>query len=200
MTARRAFFHWQFVAAVLLPLWVLFGRGLFGAAVGWQFLLLIVLMPLLSLAMFAVGGITAARKGVRQARAVSWLDVAVIGSWHLAILALGFFVVDSNAGAEVRSSAFTRVAGQETASLSEALANVSGALVVMLAIAAFWAAGRQLVRETRARVKSAIQTIEREAGWVNPEGLPSRLTAPQGPAAGRVIRIDPPDAPPAPRP
>jgi hypothetical protein len=200
MTARRAFFYWQFVAAVVLPLWVLIGRGLFGAAVGWQFLLLVVLMPLLSIAMFAVGGLTAARKEVRRLRAVAWLDVAVIGAWHVAILALGFFLVDSNAGGDGGSSAFTRVAGQDVERLSSALANASGALVVVLAVAAFWVAVWQFVRETRARVKSAIETIERDARWVNPDGLPSRLGAPQGPAAGRVIRIDPPEAPPAPRP
>ena len=127
MTARRAFFYWQFVAAVLLPLWVLIGRGLFGAAVGWQFLLLIVLMPLLSIAMFAVGGVTAARKEVRRNRAVAWLDVAVIGAWHLTIISLGFFLVDSNAGSDGGSSAFTQLAGQDTEPLSRALANVSGA-------------------------------------------------------------------------
>ena len=200
MTARRAFFYWQFVAAVLLPLWVLIGRGLFGAAVGWQFLLLIVLMPLLSIAMFAVGGVIAARKEVRRTRAVAWLDIAVIGAWHLTILSLGFFLVDSNAGSESGSSAFTQLAGQDTEPLSRVLANVSGALVVLLAAAAFWLAVWQFVRETRARVKSAIETIERDARWVNPEGMPSRLAAPQGPAAGKVIRIDPPDEPPAPRP
>jgi len=192
MSARRAFFYWQFVAAVLLPLWVLIGRGLFGAAVGWQFLLLVVLMPLLSIAMFGVGGLTAARKEVRRARAVAWLDVAVIGAWHVAILSLGFFLVDSNAGSDIGSSAFTRLAGSGAVDLSTALANLSGALVVVLAVAAFWITGWQFVRETRARVKSAIETIERDARWVNPEGLPSRLGAPQGPAAGRVIRIDPP--------
>jgi hypothetical protein len=200
MTARRAFFPWQFLAAVLLPLWVLFGRGLFGAAVGWQFLILIVLMPLLSIAMFAVGGLTAARKSVRQARAVSWLDVAVIGGWQVAILALGFFLVDSNAGSDSGSSAFTQVAGQDVEPLSVVLANVSGALVVLLGIAAFWAALWQFVRETRERVRSAIETIERDAAWVNPDRLPSRLAAPEGPAAGQVIRIEPPDPPPPPRP
>jgi hypothetical protein len=199
MTARRAFFYWQFVAAVLLPLWVLFGRGLFGAAVGWQFLILLVLMPLLGIAMFAVGGLTAARKAVRQARAVSWLDAAVIGAWHVAIVSLGFFLVDSDAGSEQRSSAFTQVAGQDVETLSAVLANLSGALVVVLGMAAFWATLWQLVRETRERVRSAMETFERDARWVNPEGLPSSLAAPQGPAAGRVIRIDPPNEPPASR-
>jgi hypothetical protein len=199
MTARRAFFYWQFLAAVLLPLWVLIGRGFFGAAVGWQFLVLLVLMPLLSIAMFAVGGVTAARKDVRTNRAVAWLDVAVIGAWHLTILSLGFFLVDSNAGGERGSSAFTQLAGADAEPLSSALANVSGALVVLFAAGAFWLAVWQFVRETRARVKGAIEILERDARWVNPEGLPSRLAAPEGPAAGRVIRIDPPDGPPTSR-
>jgi hypothetical protein len=74
---RRAFFYWQFPAAVILPAWILVGWGIF-AATSWQILGLIVGVMLLTVAMLATAGLIFARKDVRADRAVSWLDVGLV--------------------------------------------------------------------------------------------------------------------------
>jgi hypothetical protein len=135
MLFRRGFYYWQFIAALLLPVWVLVGRGIVSSGIGWDFVLYLVLCPILCVAMLAVAGLTAARKGVRSTKAVSWLDVAAGGAWHAAIVLYGFFS-------------------------SAPLATV----IVLLAIAAFWVAAWQLFTETRQRVKNALSLDPIDAG------------------------------------
>jgi hypothetical protein len=127
MYTRRALFYWQFVAAVVLPSWVLIGRGLILSDVSWDFLLYLLLCPLLFVAMLAVAGLTTARKAVRSTRSVSWRDAAVMLVWHAAIVAYGFVA-------------------------SGALA----ALIVLIGVLAFWNAAWELYSETRTRVKNAL--------------------------------------------
>jgi hypothetical protein len=127
MYTRRALFYWQFIAAVVLPSWVLIGRGLILSDVSWDFLLYLLLCPLLFVAMLAVAGLTTARKAVRSTRSVSWRDAAVMLVWHAAIVAYGFVA-------------------------SGALA----ALIVLVGVLAFWNAAWELYSETRTRVKNAL--------------------------------------------
>jgi hypothetical protein len=134
MWIRRSLFYWQFAAALVLPVWVLIGRGIFGSSLGWDFLLFAFLCPVLGIAMIVIAGLTAARKAVRTSRAVSWLDAAVLVVWHGAIIAFGF--IDTTAIA---------------------------VLVVVAAIAAFWIAVGQLVVETRNRVRSVMASFEEAA-------------------------------------
>lgn len=195
MIARRAFFYWQFAAALLLPLWVLVGRGLFGATVGWQFVLLVILAPILAISMLVVAGVTAARKEVRSTRSVSWLDMAVVGVWHLSILALGFFLVDVGASGEGGSSAFTQLAGGDAEPLSTVLANLFGALTVIVGVAAFWIAIWQFLRETRKRVRTVMETLERDAGRAAPGSGPALWKGPDGRGTARVIRLEPTEPP-----
>jgi len=131
---RRAFYYWQFIAVIVLPLWVLVGRGIFGSSVGWDFVLFLLLCPILALALLAIAGLTTARKSVRSQRAVSWIDAGVLTAWHAAIIAYGF--VD---------------------------ATVLAALVIVVAVAAFWIALWQLVTETRNRFTSLVEGFERDA-------------------------------------
>jgi hypothetical protein len=126
MLLRRALFYWQFTAALLLPVWVVVGRGVFGSGVGWDILLYIVLSIVLGISMLAVAGITVARKAVRTTRSLTNRDLLVLGLWHLAIIAYGF--VDAPALA---------------------------ALIVLLTVIAFWNAVILLFTETRERVKNA---------------------------------------------
>jgi hypothetical protein len=127
MYLRRALFYWQFIAAIVLPSWVLIGRGIILDGVGWDLLLYLVLCPILFVVMLAVAGLTAARKSVRDARAVSWTDAAVIGAWHIAIIAYGF-----------------------------ATSSVLSIVIVVIALVAFWNAVWQLFAETRQRVQAAL--------------------------------------------
>lgn len=136
---RRAFFYWQFPAAVILPAWILVGWGVF-AATGWQILGLIVGVMMLTLGMLAVSGLVFARKSVRETRAVSWLDVALLAVLHGLIIAVGFFT-------------------PATALL--------GTLSVVALIALFWAGVVQLVVDTRRRVRSVLADFEAQAARLN---------------------------------
>jgi uncharacterized membrane protein YphA (DoxX/SURF4 family) len=132
---RRAFFYWQFPAAVILPAWILVGWGVF-AATGWQIIGLIVGVMMLTVAMLATAGLIFARKDVRAERAVSWLDVGLLTLLQGLIVAVGFFT-------------------PVTALL--------GTLSVVAVIALFWSGIIQLVVETRRRVRAALAGFEAQA-------------------------------------
>lgn len=134
MVIRRALFFWQFIAAVVLPTWVLIARGILGSSVGWDFVLFVVICPMLGIAMLGVAGFTFARKQVRATRAVSWLDAAVIGVWHATIVAYGF--IDSS---------------------------LIAVFIVVATIAAFWIAVWQLFSETRRRVRGVLASFEQSS-------------------------------------
>ena len=134
MLARRAFYYWQFPAAVLLPGWLLVGWSLWGEGSG--FVGIALTAPLLVVAVLVVAGLTVPRRSVRQAKAVSWLDLGVVGLWHLLVIALGFF-------------------GQAT--------NLLAVLAVAGGIAAFWLVIWELVDETRKRVRRVFEQIDRAA-------------------------------------
>ncbi len=135
MLIRRAFFYWQFPAAVILPAWILVGWGVF-AATGWQILGVIVGVMMLTVAMLATAGLIFARKDVRAERAVSWLDVGLLVVLQGLIVAVGFFT-------------------PATALL--------GTLSVVAVIALFWSGVIQLIVETRRRVRSALAGFEAQA-------------------------------------
>jgi len=131
---RKAFFYWQFPAAVILPAWILIGWGVF-AATGWQIIGLIVGVMMLTVAMLATAGLIFARKDVRAEKAVSWLDVGLLTVLHGLIIAVGFFT-------------------PATALL--------GTLSVVVVIALFWSGIIQLVVETRKRVRAALAGYEEQ--------------------------------------
>ena len=126
MLFRRALFYWQFTAALLLPVWVVIGRGLYGSANGWDILLYIVLSIVLGIALLAVAGVTTARKAVRTSRTVSTRDAIILSIWHLAIIVYGF-----------------------------ADAAWLAAIIILITVVAFWQAVIALFAETRQRVRSA---------------------------------------------
>ena len=127
MWLRRAFYYAQFGAIPILPLWLLIGRGLVVEGPGWEFVLLLVVCPILAVGMAIVVGLTMARKSVRVRRMVSWLDTGILGAWYLSIIAAGLV-------------SYTAMA----------------VLVILLSGAAFWSALWQLFTETRRRVETAM--------------------------------------------
>jgi hypothetical protein len=156
MVLRRALYYWQFIGAVVLPAWVLIGRGIILADVGWDFVLYLVLCPVLFVAMLAAAGLTVARKKVRDLRAVSWLDAAIIGAWHISIIAYGFLALSGLA-----------------------------AIVVVVALLAFWNATWQLYTETRSRVREAFSLGPIDAGGYAADAYDPAVDA------GRVIIVNP---------
>lgn len=123
------------IAAVVLPIWPLVGWGLFGGG-GWEFLVLIVSMPILFLTMAAVAGLIWARPTVRRERAVSWLDVGVLTLWHACILGFGLFGPASNGFAVVG---------------------------VLAGLAAFWVASWEFFTDARKRAQETMAEFERIA-------------------------------------
>jgi len=134
MFYRRILYLGQFVAAIVLPTWVLIGRGLLDNDIGWEFLVFLVAAPFLSIGMLAVAALTFARRSVRSTRTVSWLDAGLLTAWYLAIIAYGLWA-------------------------STTLAIV----VLVLAVGAFWLAIWQFVRETRARWRGLVAGFEEAA-------------------------------------
>lgn len=134
MLLRRGFYYALFGAFIVLPVFLLIGRGLVLADNGWDFALLLLVSPILGIFMLVVAGFTMARKSVRRDRAVSWLDVGVHLAWYLSIIAAGVFAHPAVA-----------------------------AIVIILGVGAFWLALWQLFTETRRRVKSALASLDYSA-------------------------------------
>ena len=181
MVLRRVLYRLLWPAVVVLPLWVLLGRAAFGVPLGAQVLGQIVLVPLLFVAQAAAVGVVVARRSVRRARAVSWLDAGLLLLTWLAQLALGFFLVDSVAGSRP-ASAFTQLAGDGRVDLSTALFAVSAVLTILGGLGLAVAAVRQFVQEARGRVAASLADLDRlasgAAGPTPPHGGPASDDAP----------------------
>jgi hypothetical protein len=87
---RKGLYRALFPAAVVLPVWLLVGWGVFGTS-AWSFLGLLVICPVLFIALGLVSGIVYARPSVRLEKAVSWRDVAFFAAWYATIIGFGFF-------------------------------------------------------------------------------------------------------------
>ena len=135
MLLRRAFFYWQFIAAIVLPLWLFVGWGVSSGS-GWSFVGLLVLAPFLFVFLMIVSVLVYMRAGVRRTNTVSWMDFGLVGALHVAIVVFGLFTGATSAIA---------------------------VLGVILGLAAFWGAVWQLVEETRSRARAAMREFEQMA-------------------------------------
>lgn len=131
MVVRRVVYRLLFPMAFLLPLWVLIGRGIVLDGIGWEFLVYLIVCPLLFIGLLVIGALVVWRPGIRKDAAVSWWDVAVLGSLWLTLLVAGF----------VAHPAVV-------------------ALAVVLLIAVFWVLVWQLVAESRRRVQAVMDDID----------------------------------------
>lgn len=143
MIFRKALYWWLFPSAVVLPVWVLIGWAAFNQGSGWSFLGLLVLCPILFVALIAVGGIMMARKSVRDARAVSWLDTGLLAGSSASIIAFGFFPAGATGWLAV--------------------------LGVLFFLAIFWLGLWELVSEARARVQVSYAAYQRVANPQQPD-------------------------------
>ena len=91
MVLRRLFFRWLFPAAFVLPLWLFVGWIVFSGGSGWALLWLLVAIPAVFVSQLVLALFIRARASGREIRAVSWRDLAGVGAWQLAIIALGSF-------------------------------------------------------------------------------------------------------------
>jgi hypothetical protein len=163
MLIRRAFYRWQFIAAIVLPVWLLIGYAIFGSS-GWGVLGLMFATPIAFVTLGVVALIVAARPDVRRDKAVDWADVAVLGTWHLLIIAAGVY----------------------------GPTGITFAILAMVgAIAAFWYAVWRLLSDGARRVRATMEEYERIAssGAAPGAGIPGEAGARRPADGGEVIVI-----------
>ena len=91
MWLRRVFYRWLFPAAVVLPLWLLIGWGIFNAG-GWAFLwVLFIAIPSVFLGQIVLSLLVRARPSARETGMVSWWDVGGFSLWHGLTIAVGCY-------------------------------------------------------------------------------------------------------------
>lgn len=90
MAVRSIFYRWLIPAAFVLPLWLFVGWIVSGAS-ALSLLWVLLSAPIVLVGQLILTLLVRARGTARAERAVSWTDLALIGSWHLLIVALGFF-------------------------------------------------------------------------------------------------------------
>ncbi len=134
MIARRILYPGQFVAAAALPLLLLITRGILDDSAAWEFLVYLVIAVLLGAVMYAVAGLTAARRSARQSRSVSVVDAVVFPLWYLALIAFSFWPLPGFAVA-----------------------------ALLLTVGSVWLAAWQLFTETRRRFRTLVSDFEHAA-------------------------------------
>lgn len=163
MLIRRAFYRWQFIAAIVLPVWLLIGYAIFGSS-GWGVIGLMFATPIAFISLGVVALLIAARPDVRRDKAVDWADVAVLGVWHLLIIAAGVY----------------------------GPTGITLAILAMIgAIAAFWYAVWRLLSDGARRVRATMEEYERIAtsGGAPGAGIPGETGARRPADGGEVIVI-----------
>lgn len=163
MLIRRAFYRWQFIAAIALPVWLLLGYAIFGSS-GWGVIGLMFATPIAFISLGVVALIVAARPDVRSAKAVAWADVAVLGTWHLLIIAAGFY----------------------------GPTGITFAILAMIgAIGAFWYAVWRLLTDGARRMRATMEEYERIAysGGSPGAGIPGEAERRRPADGGEVIVI-----------
>ncbi|ROQ41413.1 hypothetical protein EDF46_0791 [Frondihabitans sp. PhB188] len=148
MRLRRVLYRVSWIAAFALPLWVLFGRGFFGAPLGFQFFAQLLFVPVLFVGQAVATALVTLRGTNRRTRSVSWSDSGLLAVAWIGQLAAGFFLVDSAAG-RTAASAFTVFAGAGASPLSSVLAAAAIMLTVVALAVLIAVSVRRSVRALR---------------------------------------------------
>jgi hypothetical protein len=143
---RRAFYHWQFIAAGALPLWLLVGSSIFGSG-AWAVLGIFFGAVLIGIGLFLIALIIFARKEVRETRTVSYADVGVLALWHTLIIAIPF---------------------------STDAAGWLSVLVIIGGLAVFWFVVWELFDAARRRVRAMVDLVEQTARGQSAPAGPQR--------------------------
>ena len=142
MIVRRVVYRAIFPLAVVLPVWVLIGRGIIADGIGWAFVAYLFISPVLFLALMVTGGLIAARPDVREQKAVSWADAAVLIALWLTLIAVGLYAYPALA-----------------------------VLALLLVLGLFWLAIWELLRETGRRFQRLADDLQ-AASQPNGQGRP----------------------------
>lgn len=170
MILRRIFYSWQFVAVVVLPVWLLLGATLFGDS-GWAVVGTFFAAMGIGFALLVVSLLIFARAEVRSAKAVSWADVGVLTLWHGLIVAAG-------------------VAAGDAPELTF--------LVLIVGLAAFWFTLWELVSAARRRMQAMINLVDATAqGYAGPLDAGHLISERSTPTASPSSRAQPSPAGPS---
>ncbi len=90
MAFRSGFYRWLIPAAFVLPFWLFVGWIIFGAS-PLTLLWVLISAPIVLIGQLILTLLVRARGTARAERAVSWMDVGLIGGWNALIVVLGFF-------------------------------------------------------------------------------------------------------------
>lgn len=148
MTLRRLMYRWLLPAAVVLPAvlflgWIVFSRD------GWALLpTLLIFLPSVFIGQLVMALMVRSRASVRATRAVSWLDVAAFGVWHLLVLGVAWF--------------------------SSPVFGLTLALAVIVGIATFWLTAWELWSEGRRAWATLTDTTPRATPFFPAEDGPRR--------------------------
>lgn len=133
MALRRAFLTWQFVAAAVLPIWLLIGYAVWGSSVAGLFGVML-LVPVVVLVELGLALLFSGRRRVRRRPQLDPLTVSVLTAFQVGVVGIGLF-------------------GPATAWFA--------VLAVAAAIAGFWLGTRLLVQDVRTRVEETMTGIGR---------------------------------------
>jgi hypothetical protein len=171
MWIRRAFYWVQLAAIAVVPVWIVVAIAVAPRSLGAQDILALLSWPALAVAMLIVTGLTWARRAVRSTRTLSWMDVASVGTWIAAASAYGAFIASS----------------------SSLGAGLTGGLLVLVSIAAFWVAIWQLIRAARQRVETVMAQFNRSAVRVGSVSAGEYTATRDGRGDGDILTIHPPE-------
>lgn len=166
MFVRRVFYWAQLAAIIALPTWIMVARTLSENAFGAQDVLIFLAWPALAFSMIVVLGLTWARKSVRSARSVSWIDVGALSVWFATAIAYGGFIAAS----------------------STLGAGLTGGLLALASVAMIALSVWQLIVAARKRVQEVFASLDASAVPIG-EYSATRFR----PGDGPVIRIEPSD-------
>jgi hypothetical protein len=108
------------------------------------------------------------------------------------VISYGFFVVDSVHSTEQGTSVATKVFGQQFRDASFTIADISGAVIIIIALTTFWVVLAEFLIETRRRVVHSLGTLDYST--LRSGSAPAaRKATPDAPGTGQIIRIEPAD-------
>lgn len=90
MALRSGFYRWLIPAAFVLPFWLFIGWIIFGAN-PLSLLWVLISAPIVLVGQLILTLLVRARGTARAERAVSWMDIGLIGGWNALIVFLGVF-------------------------------------------------------------------------------------------------------------
>lgn len=90
MVVRRVVYRLIFPLAFVLPAWVLIGRGILLDGIGWDFVVYLLVCPLLFVMLLVIGGFLVWRPGARDEKAVTGWDAVILIALWLTLIATGF--------------------------------------------------------------------------------------------------------------